>query len=70
MHFKNTMIIYINYFYVVKIGHSEANTKYLGISKTYFFESLSSQISITYKLLLLKYVDGPLRPLIIVLTHV
>lgn len=65
------MIIYINYFYVVKIGHSQANTKYLSISETYFFESLSSQISITYKLLmLLKYVDGPLRPLIFVLTHV
>lgn len=52
MHFKNTMIIYINYFYMVKIGHSEANTKYLGIYETYFFESPSSQISITYKLLM------------------
>lgn len=37
---------------MVKIRHSEANTKYLGISETYFFESLSSQISITYELVM------------------
>lgn len=34
---------------MVKIKDSEANTKCLGIPERYFYESLSSQISLKHK---------------------